>query len=226
MTIMAERANCGACDRIPYWSNADPSISHCSKGMGNAFANNRDTLNRTALTVANFRCGSPVPGNVWMKDAWEDTGAEPDTKLATEPMWKSPYIWVRNAPDPGLMFEKQHQHQNPVAGQINYIYVKIHNSGGATNGTLQLWAGKASPGLSWQGSFTQLGTVPMAMFTPNSTRIAEVPWNPTESGDYVLIARWESASDGMTETADIDRNVRNNNNIVRRNVTTVTLGPP
>ena len=67
----------------------------------------------------------------------------------------------------------------------------------------------------------------MPMFTPNSTRIAEVPWNPTESGDYSLVARWESASDVMNrETADIDQNVRNNNNIVRRNVNIVTLGPP
>ena len=223
MTMMAERANCEACDRIPYWSNVDPKISYCSEGVGKALANNRDTLNRTALTVANFRCGSPVPSNVWMKDAWEDTGAEPDTKLATEPMWKSPYIWVRNAPDPSLMFEKQHQHQNPVSGQINYIYVKVHNSGGATSGTLQLWAGKGSTGLAWQGSFTQVGSVLMPMFEPNSTRIAEVPWSPAESGDYSLVARWESASDGMNgETADIDQNARNNNNIVRRNVNAVT----
>jgi hypothetical protein len=228
MTIMAQRASCSGCDHIPFWSNVDPSISHCGEGMGNAFANNRDTLNLTALTVANFRCGSPVPNNVWMKDAWEDTGAEPDANLAAAPMWKSPYIWVRNAPDPGLMFEEQHQHQNPVAGQINYIYVKVHNNGAAANGTLQVWVAKASSSLSWQGSFSQVGSVPIPTFTPNSTRIVEVPWNPTQSGHYCLIARWDSAADPMTtaETAQVDANVRGNNNIVWRNVNLVSLGSP
>ena len=162
-----------------------------------------------------------------MKDAWEDTGAEPDTKLATEPMWKSPYIWVRNAPDPGLMFEKQHQHQNPVAGQINYIYVKIHNSGGATNRTLQLWAGNASPAchgkavlLNWERSLCRCSHPTQ----PELQKYRGTRRNPVTTS---YLARWESASDGMTETADIDRNVRNNNNIVvRRNVNIVTLGPP
>ena len=228
MTIMTTRSSCDECDsngncveceRKPFWSN--PTLSHCGKTMGGKVENNRDTLDHTALTVANFRCSSPTPSNVWMKDAWDDTGVEPDPNLAAEPMWKSPYIWIRNTPDTSSMFEKrQHQHEDPVTGQTNYIYVKVHNSGnGSIGGTLQVWAAKGSTGLSWPSSFTEVGSFDV-LFSTGVTRIIEFPWTPSESGEFSLIARWRSAADPMTnaETAQVDANVRGNNNIVWRKV--------
>ena len=56
-TVMAYNDACAAvgkyCTRIPYWSN--PSISYGGVAMGNATADNQQTLDNTAYTVANFR---------------------------------------------------------------------------------------------------------------------------------------------------------------------------
>lgn len=68
-TVMAYNNACSAqgvnCSRIPYWSN--PANSYAGATMGNATADNRQTLNNTAPTVASFRqaavVGIPVLSN-------------------------------------------------------------------------------------------------------------------------------------------------------------------
>lgn len=230
-TIMAQ--GCVECDRPLLWSNRDPSVTHCGEPVGTDLegdreTNNRDTLNVTAHTIAKFRCRSEATaGDVWMKDTWEDRGAEPDPELATAPMSESPYIWVRNKPDPDLKFAETHQLQNPIAGQTNYIYVKIHNGGGTSSGTLEVWAAKDSADLSWPSTFVPAEPVPIPLFTGKSTRIAELQWTPPDSGLYALVARWDSPTDPMTtaETNNISENARANNNIVWRNVRVVDLEP-
>jgi len=56
-TVMAYDDACKAvgtsCTRIPYWSN--PSLSRGGAAMGDSTADNHQTLNNTAYTVANFR---------------------------------------------------------------------------------------------------------------------------------------------------------------------------
>ena|SRR5688572_14178000 len=228
MTIMAERGNQGCdgdnCKRLPLWSNMDSEIRHCGNPVGSSSARNRDTLSFTARTVANFRCGSSTPGNVWMKDTWEDTGAEPDQATAAQAMWKSPYIWVRRAQDPGPMFEAQHLSEWPLPNQINYVYVKLHNGGGATSGKLELWKAQIGTAAQWQGSFTLLGTKTVTDFDANSTRIFEFPWTP-DTNSYGFIARWDSQSDPMAQAEgnDPDANARANNNIAWHNVSVVEL---
>jgi hypothetical protein len=90
-TIMAYNDACIAagtsCPRIPYWSN--PSISYGGVAMGNATADNAQTLDNTAFTVANFRAGVPtetlaasVAGSgLWVYDPNTATWAQitPDT---------------------------------------------------------------------------------------------------------------------------------------------------
>jgi hypothetical protein len=220
-----------ASTRVPYWSNpnvnypvpgVDPMGGLCS---GNS-TDNHLVLNNTALTVANFRCNSPGVTNVWMKDTWNDTGAEPDSHTAAEDMWKSPYIWVRNTQDTGLTH--QHEHQNPEFGSPNWVYVKLHNGGGATNGNVELYWANASTDLSWPGSWNLLATLPVSSFPTHSTKVVEVQW-PTlpGTGHFCMVARWVSASDPMAtpETGDINGNTRNNNNIAWRNLNIVDLVP-
>ena len=223
----ARPASCmnGSCERIPKWSTPDSGISHCNEPVGTATANDRNTLKTTALTVANLRCGLETPANVWMKDTWDDTGTEPDPTQDNEVMWKSPYIWVRNAQDAAPVFLKQHQHENPVQGQTNYVYVKLHNGGAATNGTLEVWAADASTGLNWQTNFTQIGSRPVPSIAGNTTQILEIPWTPPYSGHHCLVARWVSTDDpmAMPETTDINLNTRANNNIVWRNLNIIEL---
>lgn len=232
-TVMAYNNACTGvgvnCNRIPYWSNQNVSYPSggdpMGVGTGAQQSDNHQTLNNSALTVANFRCSSPGTGNVWMKDTWNDTGAEPDPLTASEDMWKSPYIWVRETQDTSLTH--QHEHENPEFGSTNWVYVKLHNGfNTTTNGNLELWYANASVSLSWPSAWTQITSIPVNSFAAHSTRIVEAQWNNLPgTGHYCMIARWVSTSDPMAtpETTDINANVRANNNIVWRNLNIVNL---
>jgi hypothetical protein len=226
-TIMAYEGACGSvtCPRVMNWSNPNISVGGSTTGTatGAQQEDNHRTLNNTALTMANFRCSSPGREDVWMKDTWSDTGREPDPAQASLPMWESPYIWVQNASDTQLIH--QHEHQNPIKGQPNFIYVKLHNGGPVAAGNLELYLADASVGLTWPSDWTLVATVPLSI-AAHTTQIAEAQWTPTATGHHCLIARWVSASDPMTvpETSDINANVRGNNNIIWRNLNIVDLG--
>lgn len=232
-TILSYNDDCLAagvsCTRLPYFSN--PNVNEPVGGdpmgvaTGTEQADNRQTLNNTALTVANFRCSSPSAPDVWMKDTWNDTGDEPDANTVGEAMWQSPYIWIRNTQDTTLVH--QHEHQNPEFGSTNWVYVKMHNGGAAAaNGNLELYYAHASTGLSWPADWTLLTSIPVNGFAGHSTKVVEAEWNNLPgTGHYCMLARWVSAADPMThaETADINANVRNNNNLVWRNLNIVDL---
>lgn len=232
-TVMATINACGGtgpCNRVPFWSNPNinfsPTNAAVTNPMGNTAgacqADNAQTLNNTAATVANFRCSSPAINNVWMKDSWNDTGLEPDPNTAADPMYLSPYIWIRNTQDAGFL--QQHNHQNPEFGQQNFIYVKMHNGGVAASGNLELYIANASVSLTWPGSWTLVASTPVSL-PQSTTQIVEVPWNTVPGiGHYCMIARWVSAADPIgVETADINANTRQNNNIVWRNLNIVDL---
>ena len=216
--------------QIPYFSNPNINEPGTLAPLGNATANNALTLNNTASTVAAFRCGSTPVDNVWMRDTYNDTGQEPDPATATQSMCMSPYIWVRNTQDvpstqPPFPFTHQHEHQNPIFGQDNWIYVKLHNGATSISGNLEVYGAPASSGLVWPGSWTLIKTVPLTI-APQTTRIAEMKWdNVPAAGHYCLLARWVSAADPMAtpETPDINNNTRQNNNIIWRNLNIVDL---
>lgn len=220
--------------RVQYFSNpginypvgGDPMGAVCPADAAHS-ADNHQVLNNSALTVANFRCSSPSAGNVWMKDTWNDTGQEPDPNTAGEAMWQSPYIWIRNSQDASLVH--QHQHENPIMGTSNWVYVKLHNGfSTTTSGNLELYWAEAAAGLSWPADWHLLTTIPVSGFTAHSTKVTEYQWTGLPgAGHYCMLARWVSASDPMTtpETTDINANVRGNNNIVWRNLNIVSLDP-
>jgi hypothetical protein len=238
-TIMAYPTGCPmtGCARVLNFSNPNISVGGDPTGIatGAQQQDNQRALNETALTVANFRCSSPGREDVWMKDTWIDTGQEPDPAQAALDMWQSPYIWSRNAQDTLLI--KQHEHQNPINGQQNFVYVKVHNGGVATSGNLELWFANASVGLSWSMDWTLIQSVPVPSFAAHSTKIVEIAWTPSVADSlcvpplppechYCLVARWVSSTDAMAtpEGSDINLNVRRNNNIVWRNVNIIDLG--
>ena len=208
-TIMAQNAVCiGGCGFIPRWSN--PRVIYCGDPMGiGATADNARSLDAARHVVANFRCGSPQPNNVWMKDTWDDLGLEPDPAQAGADMWRSPYIWVRNAQDTQLQHE--YEHQDPRFGQTNWAYVKVHNSGPTASGSLELYRADASTSISWPTRWTLISSQAISAFAANSTRIVEFRWdNLPQPGHHCLLARWNSTSDPMTnaEGTDVDTNVR------------------
>jgi hypothetical protein len=231
-TIMALPGSCASCGRVIFWANPFvdfPVGGTMTDPMGTATGtqqtDNHQTLENTAGTVANFRCSSPGTSNVWMKDTWNDTGREPDPATAGEAMWRSPYIWVRNSQDVALIH--QHQHQDPEFGSTNWIYVKLHNAATtAQSGTLELYYANASTSLTWPGSWTLIGSVPVSGLVAHGTRVVEQQWTslPGE-GHFCLLARWVSSADPMAtaEGPDIGANVRANNNLVWRNLEIVDL---
>ncbi len=233
-TIMSYNGSCLEkasvdCIRINYWSNPGLRYPPAGDPLGDDSTkpqptDNHKALNLTAPVVANFRCETPSPRGtkVWMKDAWSDSGLEPDPGTAGLPMWQSPYIWVRRAQDPTRM--NQHLHQMPLAGRTNWIYVKLHNSEQtSTSGNLEIWWADASTSLTWPIDWSLAGTVPISGFAGESTMIAELPWQTAGTGHYCLLARWVSALDTMAvaEGSDVNANVRNNNNLIWKNVNVI-----
>ena len=210
---------------IGYSDHRVVALHHCANcpNRGVPITSVISHLGANLPTCALRSASCPDPYDVWMRDTWSDTGLEPDPATATQDMWASPYIWVRKQPD-GVA--NPHVHQNPEFGQTNYVYVKMH--GGprpGSSGRLKLYYANASTGLNWQSNWTQFGDVPVNGFTPDTT-IIQVPWASLPgTGHYCLVARWESATDPMTfaETTDINYNVRQNNNIIWRNVNIVDL---
>jgi hypothetical protein len=238
-TVMSYNEACitagTSCTRILYWSN--PFINYPISGTitdpmgistGTQQTDNHQTLANTALTVANFRCSSPTTANVWMKDTWNDTGQEPDPNTAGDAMWRSPYIWVRNTQDANLTH--QHQHQDPQFGSTNWIYIKLHNGAStAMSGNLELYYADASTSLTWPAAWTLIGTVPVNNLAGHGTQVVEQQWSSIPgTGHFCLLARWVTPSDPMAtaEGSDINANVRNNNNLVWRNVNIIDLTSP
>lgn len=228
-TVMAYGNDCGGCTRVQYWS--DPNINYTDGnamgvGSGAQQSDNHQTLNNTALTVANFRCSSPGVAHVWARDTWDDTGLEPDPHTASEIMWESPYIWVRNAQDTNLTH--QHEHQNPIYGQTNWVYTELHNGmASTTSGNLDIYWADGSTALQWPADWHLLQSVPVSGFTAHSTRIVEAQWSTLPGkGHFCLLARYISPSDPLShpETANVNYNVRYNNKIVWHNVTIVDMG--
>ena len=181
MTIMTQRVAvpqdedgnpiCAASDRLAMWSNTDDDTKQDGRPVGSSSAKNRDSLKLTAPFISKFRCGLPSPGNVWMKDNWNDSGAEPDPGQASADMWKSPYIWVRNSADSAPDYPAQHLDQDPIPGQINYVYAKLQNDGGQAAGNLEFLVADSATTLVWPDSFVSIGQCrsPTSLPTPHKS---------------------------------------------------------
>ncbi|KAJ0137262.1 Type-1 glutamine synthetase 2 [Fusarium oxysporum f. sp. albedinis] len=183
---------------------------------------------------------------LWMQDNADDTGIEPDP--STRPMWISDDIWVRNGPD-GLSVQ---DHQNPLADQTNFVYVRVRNRGcrmtAAQSGELRLYWAKASSSLSWPAPWDGSVTSPALMggmigsqdvtVAGGSQAILTFEWTPPDPSDFAsfgadkahfcLLARIETSSTppyGMTspETSNLYANVQNNNKIIWKNITIVDM---
>jgi hypothetical protein len=116
--------------------------------------------------------------DVWTKDNEDDTGDVP-----TDPPWFwSPDLWVRNLPDGGL------EHQNPIPGVENTLYIRLRNRGCATAqwGEVHLFAGPSKLGWSCLGSEPNVGTIPFENLTSGEERILSITWIP-DGGPYLSL---------------------------------------
>lgn len=171
-------------------------------------------------------CDEGVDG--WMKDGPTDDGSEPDTSVLD--FWESGDLWIRNEPDPDLLH--QHEHQNPIGGVVNYLYVKLRNRGCAplVSGELVTYYAAASTGLVWPASWfvgapggDMIGSEPVAFVASNGEIVLEFEWTPPAIQHYCLLARFVAPEDPMSfvEGSSVPANAKNNNNIAWKNVTVV-----
>lgn len=193
------------------------------------------------------------PQGLYMQDTPNDMGLEPNPD--TGPMWISQDIWVRNSQDDAsFSHANQHQnpeYRNPSLLQPNYIYVRVRNRGcgsTANTGQLKVYTAAASTGLNWPIDWTNnifcggqhcLGEITSSLppinvsLTGNGDQIFEIPWYPPDpngtdapGGHVCVLARVETPG-GMTtpEGSLINPNVKNNNDIIWKNVTVVDVLP-
>ncbi len=177
-----------------------------------------------------------------------DRGEEPNPD--TGPMWKSEDIWVRNQNDGLTNHTHQNPEYQMATPVFVYVRVR-NRGFQSSLGTEQVslyWA-KANTGLGWPAHWngtTDLDPGPAFLSggdiigtqTPNVIQagdqtILEFVWTMPNPADYApfnpnqwhfcLLARIVAANDPMTfpEGAAISTNVRNNNNIIWKNLTLV-----
>jgi hypothetical protein len=143
-----------SCTRLPYFSNPDVDYFTDATG-GTETEDNMRVFENNDGEVSRYRClrdGTSGP-NVWMKDRWEDQGNEPDPATAGKAMWQSPYIWIRRTEDTTL--DHEHEHENPLLGITNYMYVKLHNTGNMSESSnLELYYASASTNLNNPGNLS------------------------------------------------------------------------
>jgi Pregnancy-associated plasma protein-A/Secretion system C-terminal sorting domain len=173
------------------------------------------------------------PQTPWAQDTQEDIGNETNNQSGNI-LWASEDVWIRHFDDDGLV------HQNPQRDTLNYIYVRVRNSGCATwTGNLPVsvnWA-KAGTGLSWpdnwNGSMTsplmgdEVSSSPQMVTTipAGGAVIVKFPWYPPNPNNYTMIPEpWHFClvahigAPHVPETSSIWGNVKDNNNIIWRNI--------
>lgn len=162
--------------------------------------------------------------DLWIGDSPADLGAIP----SPVPHWTSPDLWVRNL-GPADGDDPSGGHQEPIIGQVNYLYVTVHNRGTApsTAGTFSVEAFHCDPGtgMIWPTHFTSMGSLTIGAAIPagGSVRVGPFLWTPAVLNHECLLAVVHGADDPAV-TANLigsvphDQLVRFDNNVGQRNV--------
>lgn len=198
---------------------------------------------RNAILSSDGLIPAPATPNsdLFSQDTPKDVGDEPD--VVSTLFYISDDIYIRRQDD-GL---QNQEHQNPLYGKDNYVYVRVRNRGclASNTGVLKLYWAKASTALGWpapwDGSITTpalmgglIGSQNIGQVAGGGFKILKFKWSPPDpelyssfGGDkthFCLLSRIETSTNppyGMTfpESGNLVANVKNNNNIVWKNVT-------
>ncbi|MBN1991821.1 MAG: right-handed parallel beta-helix repeat-containing protein [Anaerolineae bacterium] len=150
--------------------------------------------------------------DLWARDNDSDNGDVPTTSF-----WQSPDIWVRNADDGGL------EHQNPLSGTTNYVYMIVRNRGSAashTGDTIKVYWHEPSLGIKCD-DWALIGTATTNSIAPTTgTQLLKFSWIPTRTGHTCLHGEINSADDPVVHQCDIPWD----NNLSQRNVDIIPGG--
>jgi len=192
---------------------------------GDGLPNNADSTDQDFALVIYNGVQSPAPAaDVYMQDQLSDTGSEP----TAGPVFFSPDIWVRHA----AAVDPTQTHENPEFSQVNYVNVKLRNSGPKASpplpaaGILKLYWAFASTGIAWPKPWNWFADIP-ASVGAGLDIITNAPWVPPATGDLCLLAIWVCSQDPLNGplTSDVYTNTTQNNNIALRNVNVVNTLP-
>lgn len=144
--------------------------------------------------------------DLYIKDNTEDMGFEPNTTIKEKNFWSAPQVWVRHKKD------DIQEHQNPLGGKTNYIYVRVWNRGQKTSPQSRVaafWA-KAGTNLQWPDAWTgQMtvenipvgGTVPKLGIVPSLKpgEYADVPieWPTPDPEQFSIITNAAVGGDNL-----------------------------
>jgi uncharacterized protein YegL len=134
----------------------------------------------------------PALHDVYCKDHPADDGSVPSNPNG-EAWWESPDIWNRRNQD-GV-----EQHQNPQAGQVNHVYVKVRNRGNAlmTNVNVDLyWAVGAA--MIAPGDWQYIGTQSIASLGAGLAQTVNFQWQPTVGGHTCFYAEIYASLDPIS----------------------------
>lgn len=130
-----------------------------------------------------------------IKDNIEDKGFEPNISIRDDNFWTAPEVWIRNVAD-GIQ-----EHQNPIPGKTNYIYVRVWNIGkhSSPESRLKVYWAKAGTNLQWPdawngtlkagghalgGTVENLGLIPSLI--SGGSAIVSIPWSVPHPKDFSL----------------------------------------
>lgn len=154
--------------------------------------------------------GSNRQPQVICRDHVQDHGGVP-SNLNGEAWWDSPDIWVRNQRD------GQTTPQQPLAGQTNWIYVRVKNVGDAAVGDVQVHVYRATgaANIRWPADWMpEISSTTISSLAAGQEAIVSVPWLPTQHGHHCFLVRIEAPADKIMQ----DGWVPFDNNICQRNV--------
>lgn len=173
---------------------------------------------------------TPAGADVWMRDTWSDNGKEPDPATNGQAMSSSPSVWIRHQRDCGTAL---YQHQNPHTGFGNVACVALENRGFIQgSGTLEIYITDAT--LDAAASWTRLTSEHYDAVPSHTRTIVDLPLPSLDgAGHHCLLVRWVSDDelvDGQLPELELPggivQAVKNDNDLVWRNVDIVELGNP
>jgi hypothetical protein len=151
--------------------------------------------------------------DLWTQDNETDTG-----DISAYPFWESPDIWVCHNDNEGCT-----EHQDPIAGQANFVYVRVRNRGNAASDGADIakiyWH---QPSLAIKcGSWAPIATEIIHSSAANTgTQLLKFSWTPTQTGHTCLLSEIISEGDPIINPCDVPWD----NNISQRNVNIVSTG--
>lgn len=165
--------------------------------------------------------GQPPPTDIYIDD-----GRNGEYDYIAD--WTSTQdVWNRLAPDGGTT------HQDPIANQVNYAYVRVKNrgTGNAANTLVRAYQGNVGSEFNWPNDWVPMTTAqiagPASIASGGEAVVGPFQWTPSQSGSGSMLML--ASADGDASIVDNPliqgltfpnwRLVPFDNNIAQRNVT-------